>query len=229
NGEVQGRKPNSFIYGTTADKPYYIRDKNNEIVRWYFYGGNLKGILKKLPYLEKLGVTTIYLNPIFLSRSNHHYDTADFLKIDPMIGNEDDLKELITEMHKKNMNLILDGVFNHVGKESIYSNASGSYGKTVGAAQSKESPYYSWFDFLYYPDNYKSWWGIKDLQVIDKDNSEYQKFIYGDSNRSVLSKWNNFGIDGWRLDVADELPMNFLRGIRKNLDSHHKQVMIGEV
>ena len=85
NGEVQGRKPNSFIYGTTADKPYYIRDKNNEIVRWDFYGGNLRGILKKLPYLEELGVTTIYLNPIFLSRSNHHYDTADFLKIDPMI------------------------------------------------------------------------------------------------------------------------------------------------
>ncbi|MGU9993280.1 glycoside hydrolase family 13 protein [Ligilactobacillus salivarius] len=229
NGEVQGRKPNSFIYGTTADKPYYIRDKNNEIVRWNFYGGNLRGILKKLPYLEELGVTTIYLNPIFLSRSNHHYDTADFLKIDPMIGNEDDLKELITEMHKKNMHLILDGVFNHVGKESIYFNASGSYGKNVGAAQSKESPYYSWFDFIHYPDDYKSWWGIKDLPVIDKDNPEYQKFIYGDSNRSVLSKWNNFGVDGWRLDVADELPMNFLRGIRKNLDSHHKQVMIGEV
>lgn len=99
HGEVTGRKKNSFLYATEEDTSYYIRNTRGEITRWDFFGGNLAGIRKKIPYLKKLGVTTIYLNPIFLATSNHRYDTVDYMKIDPMLGDEDDLRGLIHDLH----------------------------------------------------------------------------------------------------------------------------------
>lgn len=99
HGEVTGRKKNSFLYATEEDTPYYIKNTRGEITRWDFFGGNLAGIRKKIPYLKKLGVTTIYLNPIFLATSNHRYDTVDYMKIDPMLGDEDDLRSLIHDLH----------------------------------------------------------------------------------------------------------------------------------
>ena len=99
HGEVTGRKKNSFLYATEEDTPYYIKNTRREITRWDFFGGNLAGIRKKIPYLKKLGVTTIYLNPIFLATSNHRYDTVDYMKIDPMLGDEDDLRGLIHDLH----------------------------------------------------------------------------------------------------------------------------------
>lgn len=215
NGEVIGRKRNSFLYATKEDTPYYIKDSNGDITRWDFFGGNLAGIRKKIPYLKKLGVTTIYLNPIFLAKSNHRYDTTDFMKIDPMLGDENDLADLINELHKNNMHLIMDGVFNHVGVDSIY---------FQGAIKDKNSHYYSWFNFQDYPTKYQSWWGVQSLPTVNKNNPEYQDLIYGD--HGVLDKWK---ADGWRLDVADELPMDFLRNIRKRLNKEKCPVLIGEV
>lgn len=217
-GEVTGRKKNSFLYATEEDTPYYIKNSRGEITRWDFFGGNLAGIRKKLPYLKKLGVNTIYLNPIFLATSNHRYDTVDYMKIDPMLGDEDDLRGLIHDLHQNGMHLLLDGVFNHVGQESIYFQE---------AIKDKSSHYYSWFNFIDYPEKYQSWWGVSSLPEVNKSNPEYQDFIYGD--HGVLAKWMKDQVDGWHLDVADELPMDFLRNIRNRLMKENCQVMIGEV
>ena len=111
-----------------------------------FFGGNFKGITGKLDYLASLGVTEIYLSPIFESSSNHRYDTGDYMKIDPLLGTEDDFRELITQARKRGIGIILDGVFNHSGADSVYFNQLGHY-DSVGAYQSKDSPYYDWYYF----------------------------------------------------------------------------------
>ncbi|MDR1567531.1 MAG: glycoside hydrolase family 13 protein [Streptococcaceae bacterium] len=223
------QKRNVFFYGKTSDEPLYIKDSAGDIVRWDFYGGNLAGIIEKIPYLKnELGVTAIYLNPIFEAFSNHRYDTADFKKIDSLLGDEATFKKLVNTLHENDMQIVLDGVFSHVGRRSKYFNADASFGANIGAAQTKDSPYYPWFKFINYPNDYNSWWGIKDLPEIDKNNPQYQEYIFGDIN-SVLAKWNSFNIDGWRLDVADELPDDFIRGIRANLETHPDKILIGEV
>lgn len=228
DGKVNHPKKNSFIYGSYEDAPFYVKDAQGDIVRWDFQGGNLLGIIKKIPYLKELGVTVIYLNPIFEAISNHRYDTGNYLKIDPILGDEATFKELITILHQNEMQLILDGVFNHVGRESIYFSGNGEDGLPKGATISKESPYYSWFTFLKYPGEYKSWWGFKDLPEVNKENLAFQQFIYGEQE-SVLTKWNELAVDGWRLDVADELPDFFLEGIRRNLEGYSDKVLLGEV
>lgn len=228
--EITGKKKNSFIYATLEDTPYYIKDNKGEVVRWDFFGGNLKGIMAKIPYLKELGIKGIYLNPIFLATTNHRYDTNDFKEIDPMLGSTADFKELLDKLHENQMYLILDGVFNHVGKDSKYFNARKLYYPAdQGAAQNPDSPYYSWFKFTHYPDEYASWWGVKDLPEVDKANADYQAYIYGDKD-SVISKWTDLGVDGWRLDVADELPEYFIKGIRDNLNGFSKdKLLLGEV
>lgn len=218
HGKITGRKKNSFIYATHEDTPYYIKDETGAIKRWDFFGGNLEGIRKKIPYLKSLGVTAIYLNPIFLSSSNHRYDTQDFMKIDPMLGTEEDFKNLVHDLHANKMRLILDGVFNHVGADSKYFKE---------AVEDKNGEYYNWFNFFHYPDKYQSWWGVTTLPEVNKNNPSYQNYIYGENG--VLAKWTRMHVDGWRLDVADELPMSFLRGMRDRLQKENCHVMIGEV
>ncbi|AEV94587.1 glycoside hydrolase family 13 protein [Pediococcus claussenii] len=225
--QVNQPKANSFIYGRKTDLPVYIRNSQNDILRWDFYGGNLKGIEQKLPYLADLGVTALYLSPIFEARSNHRYDTGDYFKIDGILGTLADFDHLLSKIHQMGMHVVLDGVFNHVGADSKYFNLWKSY-ENDGAVQSVNSPYYSWFDFLKYPTDYKSWWGIKDLPTINKDEVSYQNYIYGNDD-SVLNYWTSRGVDGWRLDVADELPDSFIGGIRKAVSQYPERVVIGEV
>jgi len=227
DGHVNAPKADSFIYGQLTDAPLYIRNEQHEILRWDFYGGNLRGIRLKIPYLQQLGVTILYLTPIFQASSNHRYDTEDFFKIDPVLGDLADFDQLVAALHQAGIRLILDGVFNHVGADSKYFNQAGHYA-TVGAAQSKDSPYYPWFSFKHYPDDYQSWWGIRNLPTIDKMNQSYQDFIYGRGD-SVIDYWTSRGVDGWRLDVADELPDAFIAGIRHALDRYPDKVLIGEV
>ncbi|WP_335755323.1 alpha-amylase family glycosyl hydrolase [Tetragenococcus halophilus] len=221
-------KKNSYIYATEEDDPLYVKDADGEILRWDFFGGNFKGILQKIPYLKELGVNGIYLNPIFEASSNHRYDTADYFAIDPVLGTQEDFETLVNTLHENDMRLILDGVFSHVGQNSRYFNVYGNYGKDKGAYNDRYSPYYSWFTFYDYPDDYASWWGIKDLPEVNKEDPGFQAFIYGNTN-SVLSKWNQLGVDGWRLDVADELSDEFIKGIRKNLENFPEKVLLGEV
>lgn len=225
DGRVNAPKKNSFLYGQLTDDPLYIKDKTGDILRWDFYGGNFLGIEKKIPYLKELGINAIYLNPIFLATSNHRYDTTDYLKVDPMLGTEEEFLHLVQKLHEEGFHVILDGVFSHVGKDSRYFNKNKDYGET-GAFWNKNSPYYPWFTFTNYPNEYKTWWGIKDLPEVNKSNRDFQEFIFGDED-SVLDKWQI--VDGWRLDVADELPDSFISGIRHHLDQRKEKVLIGEV
>ncbi len=178
-----------------------------------FFGGNLEGIRLKLPYLKDLGVSILYLNPIFKARHNHRYDTGDYKSIDPILGTEDDFKRLCKEAGDLGIRVMLDGVFSHTGDDSIYFNRYGRYpGK--GAYQSKHSPYYPWYRFTEYPDKYACWWNIDTLPEVNKDIPGYREFILGE--RGVVRNWIGKGACGWRLDVADELPMSFLREMRKS-------------
>ena len=208
-----------------GDQPHYKPDELGKIKNNDFFGGNFKGIEKRLSYLKNLGVTAIYLNPIALSYSNHRYDTADYLKIDPLLGDEKDLKSLINSAHKKDIKLIFDGVYNHTGDDSVYFNKYGNF-DSVGAYQSKNSPYYTWYTFQEYPIKYTSWWGINVLPTINKNSKEFEDFIL----TKVLPYYFNLGFDGVRLDVVDELPTTFVKKIRKtvkNLNSN--AIIIGEV
>lgn len=191
-----------------------------------FYGGDFQGIIEKLPYLKTLNVSVIYLNPIFLSPSNHRYNTSDYLQIDPMLGTEEDFKLMIEKGKELGISFIIDGVYNHTGDDSIYFNRYNNF-DSIGAYQSKNSSYYNWYRFKKYPNDYEAWWGIKDLPAVNQ-NSSFVEFITGDNG--VLDKWMKFGIKGVRLDVVDELNTDFLQKITKRVKSHDKDALIiGEV
>ena len=193
-----------------------------------FFGGSFQGVTSKLDYLADLGVSTIYFNPIFESPSNHRYDTADYKKLDPMLGTEEDFRILCQEANRRGMRIILDGVFSHTGSRSRYFNADGWYPEP-GAAQSKDSPYYEWYDFQHWPDQYTSWWGIPTLPDTKEENQSYQNYIIWDED-SVVRRWLRAGASGWRLDVADELPDSFIEHVRKVMhETASYAVLIGEV
>ena len=232
NGEDEGKvlnpKKNTFIYGNWDDSPMYIKDMNGNIVRWDFYGGNLLGVKKKLEYIKSLGVSVIYFNPIFDSPSCHKYDTGDYEKIDPMFGDEEIFKDLCSEAEKLGMRIILDGVFSHTGSDSKYFNKFGNY-DSLGAYQSLHSPYYRWYRFNDYPNLYETWWGFSNMPNVDELNPSYLDYIIRNDN-SVIEKWLKLGVGGWRLDVADELPDEFIKILKKKLKEVKKDgVLIGEV
>ncbi len=191
-----------------------------------FFGGTLDGITDKLDYISSLGVNAIYLSPIFESPSNHKYDTADYMTVDSGFGGEEALKRLISAAGERGIRVILDGVFNHTGSDSIYFNRSLRY-NTVGAYQSKESPYYSWYDFDKYPDRYTCWWGIEILPRINPDIPECRAYFVDDGG--VIDKYRSLGVYGLRLDVADELSDDFISEIKKRLDEYGESVLYGEV
>ena len=228
DGHIDNPKKNSFLYGSWEDEPMYIKNSQGEIERWDFYGGNLKGIIEKLNYIKSLGVTCIYLNPIFEAASNHKYDAADYKNIDPMFGDDETFKELCSKAEELNMKVVLDGVFSHTGADSIYFNKYGNY-PSLGAYQSMDSPYYSWYQFRNYPEEYKCWWGFKNHPDVNELNKDYMNFIINDED-SVSSKWMSLGAAGWRLDVADELPDEFIKVLKKKMKKlREDSVLIGEV
>lgn len=192
-----------------------------------FFGGNFKGITEKIGYLAELGVTTLYLSPVFMSSSNHRYDTGDYTKLDPMLGTEEDFRELIDKAAEAGMGIVLDGVFNHTGADSLYFNKFNHY-PSVGAYQSKTSPYYDWFTFYDYPNEYNCWWGITVVPTVARDAREFQDFIAGKDG--VVAKWLKAGVKGWRLDVVDELSESFVKRIRKRIKTTDENaILIGEV
>ncbi|MEA4823019.1 MAG: glycoside hydrolase family 13 protein [Clostridiaceae bacterium] len=192
------------------------------------YGGNLAGIREKLPFLRSLGVTTLYLNPIFRAHSNHRYDTGDYERIDPLLGGEDDFRALCRDAHALGMRILLDGVFSHTGADSRYFNASGTY-DSVGAAQSKDSPYYPWYRFKHWPDDYDCWWHVRSLPSVEETYPSYMDYILRDAD-AIVRRWTRAGADGWRLDVADELPDAFLETLREVVREENPDALIlGEV
>lgn len=189
-----------------------------------FFGGSLNGIREKLDYLHDMGVGFIYLNPIFESPSNHRYNTSDYMRIDPILGTEDDFCALVREASERGIGVILDGVFSHTGDDSIYFDRFGRYAGD-GAYESRESQYAKWYDFERFPDKYRSWWGFESLPEVNENEPSYMDFI-----KSVLEKWAGFGISGWRLDVADELPDKFIAFLRREVKRlNPESLLLGEV
>ena len=194
-----------------------------------FYGGDLLGIEQKLDYIKSLGVDIIYLSPIVYSQSNHRYDAADYEEVDPYAGCNEDLKNLCKKAHEKGMKVILDAVFNHTGNDSKYFNEYGTF-NTIGAYQSIYSTYAPFYR-KHYNDGkiyYDYWWGMPNLPVCNGYSNEWQNYILGENG--VIDKWFNLGIDGLRLDVADELTDEFIEGIRTAVKRNKEDgFILGEV
>ncbi len=221
-----GREDREY-HNSWDEIPEWRPNKEGVITNTDFFEGDLKGITQKLDYLQDLGVTCIYLNPIFEAYSNHRYDTASYEDIDPLLGNEEDFRTLCEEAKKRGIHVINDGVFSHTGSDSKYFNRQGRY-KTIGAFNSKESPYFSWYDFNNWPYGYNSWWGFDTLPNTREDDPGYNEYINGENG--IIRKWIKAGNSGWRLDVADELPDVFIENLRKAVKAEDDEaIVIGEV
>lgn len=217
-----------MIHENWSNLPDWRPDAQGEVRNCDFFGGSLQGILSKLDDLADFGVTVLYLNPVFESASNHRYNTADYRAIDPMLGTEDDFHHLCQEAKRRGIRVILDGVFNHTGSQSRYFNADGFYSDT-GAAQSPTSPYYHWYSFHPWPADYDAWWGIRTLPAVREDAPDYRDFIIRGQD-SVVRHWLRAGASGWRLDVADELPDDFIGEIRTAMEeTAPDSFLLGEV
>ena len=207
--------------------PEFAEKNGDPLENNMFFGGTLYGVTEKLDYLKNLGVNILYLCPIFKAFSNHKYDTGDYETIDEMFGGDKAFDELVIEAKKRDMRIILDGVFNHTGDDSKYFNRYGKY-EGVGAYQSKESEYSDWYKFEEFPDKYEAWWGIEILPRLMGDNEKVREYFL--SENGIVRKWLKRGIDGWRLDVADELSEGFLEGLNKAAKSEKGDALIiGEV
>ena len=220
-------------------EPYTVHDDWYEEVAWQptpdgrvlnndFYGGNFRGITEKMDYIASLGVTILYLNPISKSFSSHRYDTGDYKTPDPMLGTEADFTALCQAAHARGIRVILDGVYSHTGSNSLYFDKERAFGGN-GAYCTRESPYYSWYQFHHWPDSYQSWWDFDTLPTVNKLNPGFLDYII-EGEDSVVAHWLKAGCDGFRLDVVDELPNEFLVRLRKRVRQLKPDALvIGEV
>ncbi len=207
--------------------PMYAEKPGDPLANNEFYGGNLWGVAKKLDYIASLGADTVYLCPVFEAASNHKYDAGDYERIDEMFGGEEAFDHLIAECKKRGMKLILDGVFNHTGADSKYFNKFGNY-SGIGAYQSESSIYSDWYSFRHFPDEYRCWWGVDVLPAVNSENESYRRYICGENG--IIRRYLRRGIDGWRLDVADELSDVFLYELRAAARAEKSDALIiGEV
>ncbi len=222
-GPIKGER---IYHENWSERPLFTQDrpdwKGND-----FFGGNLAGIAEKFPYLKELGVDLLYLNPIFESGENHRYSTGDYEKVDPLLGTNEDFEAFCRKAAEFGIKIVLDGVFSHTGANSRYFNREGLY-PDVGAYQSTDSPYYHWFSFHKYPDQYDSWWGFDSLPCVNELSPDFLNYISGEEG--IAHRWMKKGAYGWRLDVVDELPDGFLEAFRKRVkNTNENSVIIGEV
>lgn len=209
------------------EQPDWRPNQQGRVTNSDFFGGDLRGIAEKLPYLKSLGVTCLYLNPVFESHSNHRYDTADYSKIDPLLGTEEDFTALCQAAADLNIQVLIDGVFSHTGSDSVYFNREGRY-ESAGAYNSPESPYYPWYNFQNWPDQYESWWGFDTLPNVNETDESYNAFINGEDG--IVRRWLRAGASGWRLDVADELPDLFIDKLSAAAKAEDSEALVlGEV
>lgn len=215
------------VHEKWGEQPEWRPDAQGIVWNNDYFGGDLKGIEQRLDRLAELGVTCIYLNPIFEAHSNHRYDTADYERIDPMLGSEEDLRSLCRTAATLGMRVMLDGVFSHTGADSRYFNRYGRYGDE-GAYRSMESPYYPWYSFGHWPDKYTGWWGFVNLPEVNERHPAFREYILGENG--IVRRWLKAGVAGWRLDVADELPDEFLEELRSAAKAEKKDALVlGEV
>lgn len=209
------------------ESPEWRPNEQGRVTNSDFFGGDLKGIQEKLPYLKKLGVTCIYFNPIFESHSNHRYDTADYSRIDPLLGTEQDFTGLCEAAKAQGIRILIDGVFSHTGSDSVYFNREGRYPEP-GAYQSQSSPYSSWYSFRQWNNEYDCWWNFDTLPNVRETDPSYDNYINGENG--IVRKWLRAGASGWRLDVADELPDEFIDHLAAAAKSEKPDALIlGEV
>ena len=203
-------------YLPRGNEPYYSPQD--------YFLGNFRGIVDKIPYLKSLGVEVLYLNPVFESAFNHRYSISDYMRVDPLLGSEEDFCRMAEALHEADIKLILDGVFSHTGDDSIYFDRRGNYGG--GAWSDPGSPYRDWYDFSpKYKHGFRCWWDFETLPEVEELTPSYMDFI-----AKVLEKWIRLGADGWRLDVADELPDEFIKFLRARLKAIDPEaILIGEV
>ncbi|NLO84227.1 MAG: glycoside hydrolase family 13 protein [Clostridiales bacterium] len=227
--KIAAAHPDATFHEEWNEAPTLDIDPDNSDNRALdFFGGTLRGIKQKLGYLKDMGVSVIYLNPVFRSRTNHRYDTGNYEEIDPIVGDQAAYDELIAAAKKQGIRIMMDGVFSHTGADSKYFNLFERY-DNLGACQGPSSPYYDWYHFDEFPDRYDTWWGFYTLPAVNKDHPSYRSYLLN-PDTGVLPRWVKKGACGWRLDVADELPMNLLREMRTSIKGADEQsVLLGEV
>lgn len=220
-------------------QPYSVHDNWYDEVDWRpdehgiiqnndFFGGNFRGIADKMDYIASLGTTILYLNPISKSFSSHRYDTGDYKTPDPMLGTEADFAALCRCAHAHGIRVILDGVYSHTGSDSLYFDRNYTFGGN-GAYCRPDSPFHSWYTFYHWPDKYNSWWGFDTLPTVNKMDDSFLDYIIRDED-SVVAHWLKLGADGFRLDVADELPDAFIALLRERIrEIKPDALLLGEV
>lgn len=220
-------------------RPYTVHRHWDEDVDWApdengivhnndFFGGNFRGITEKMDYIASLGTGIIYLNPISKAFSNHRYDTGDYKIPDPMLGTEADFRDMCDAAHARGMKVILDGVYSHTGSNSLYFDRERTFGGN-GAYCRQDSPFYHWYTFYQWPNNYHSWWNFDTLPTVNKMHPDFIRYVITDED-SVVAHWMKLGADGFRLDVADELPDEFIRMIHDRIrEINPEALLMGEV
>ena len=228
NCDPTGKLTPYTLHRTWGEEVEWKPTADGKVLNNDFYGGNFKGITEKLDYIASLGVNLIYLNPISKSFSSHRYDTGDYKTPDPLLGTEEDFAELCRQAHSRGIRVILDGVYSHTGSNSPYFNREGQF-DSVGAYNSTESPYYSWYTFYNWPDSYNSWWNFDTLPTVNIMDPAFINSIIEDED-SVVAHWLRLGADGFRLDVADELPDEFIGMLRRRIKGIKPDaLLLGEV
>ena len=226
--DLTGKLTPYTLHKSWEEEVVWQPNEKGEILNNDFYGGNFRGIREKLPHIASLGATILYLNPISKSFSNHRYDTGDYKTPDPMLGSLEDFSELCNAAHDLGIRVILDGVFSHTGSNSLYFDRERTFGSN-GAYCSVNSPYYSWYTFHRHPDSYKCWWDFITLPTVNKMDPAFLEYIITGED-SVVAHWLRLGADGFRLDVADELPDTFLKLLKQRVRQIKSDALvIGEV
>ena len=226
--DLTGKQTPYILHESWDEEVHWQPNETGEVLNNDFFGGNFRGITEKMDYIASLGTDILYLNPISKSFSSHRYDTGDYKTPDPMLGTAEDFKALCEAAHERNIRVVLDGVYSHTGGDSLYFDKLGRFGAN-GAYNSKNSPYYSWYQFYEYPDRYNSWWGFDTLPTVNKLDPGFMNYIIDDED-SVVAYWLSLGADGFRLDVADELPDAFIARLKKRIRSIRPDALLmGEV
>ena len=226
--DLTGKLPPYTVHESWDEEVQWQPNEQGEVLNNDFYGGNFRGITQKMDYIASLGVNILYLNPIGKSFSNHRYDTGDYKTPDPMLGTEQDFKALCDAAHARGIRVVLDGVYSHTGADSLYFDKYGHFGGN-GAYNSKNSPYYPWYQFRSHPDKYECWWDFDTLPTLQKMHPQVIDYIITGQD-SVLAHWLKLGADGFRLDVVDELPDGFVSILKKHLRKLHPDALLmGEV
>ncbi len=226
--DLTGKLEPYTVHEDWHEEVHWQPDRNGVVLNNDFYGGNFRGITEKMDYIASLGTGILYLNPISKSFSSHRYDTGDYKTPDPMLGTEAEFAALCDAAHARGIRVVLDGVYSHTGSDSLYFDKKRHFGGK-GAYNSQHSPYYGWYDFQNWPNQYTCWWNFDTLPTVNKLHPDFLEYIVTGED-SVVAHWLKLGADGFRLDVVDELPDEFVALLKKRIRQLKPDaLLIGEV